>query len=273
MTKDRSMKGIVFDVIKYAVHDGPGIRTTVFLKGCPLRCWWCQNPESLKLEPEKVAHIDRRKYSNLFYSDNKNIIGRKVTVKQVMAEVEKDMIFYKQSGGGVTFSGGEPLMQPDFLFELLKTSKKKGIHAALDTSGFAPWSVLKRMMKYVDLFLYDLKLMDDKTHQKYTGESNKLILDNLKKLACNSGRIIIRFPVILGITDRNDNIHAIGRFVRTIKCIEQLHLLPYNYMCKDKYRRLKKKYTLKHIEPPSVCALRKIKKGFEKFGLHVKIRG
>ncbi len=265
-------QGIVFDVIKYAIDDGPGIRTTVFLKGCPLKCLWCQNPEGQKLGPEKVSYIERRKYSNLFYSENKNIVGRKVTAKQVMNEVEKDVIFYEQSGGGVTFSGGEPLMQPDFLFELLKMSKEKGIHTALDTSGFASWAALKYMMKYVDLFLYDLKLIDDELHKKYTCGSNKVILDNLKKLAQNGGYITIRFPVIHGITNDRDNIRAIGRFIQGIKGIEKLELLPYNLMCKDKYRRLKRRYALKHIEVPSQGELQKVKREFKTFGLDVMIR-
>ncbi|KPK63422.1 hypothetical protein AMJ83_07070 [candidate division WOR_3 bacterium SM23_42] len=273
MARVKQNKGMIFDIIRYAIHDGPGIRTTVFLKGCPLSCWWCQNPESQKLEPEKVGAIDRRKYSNLFYVEDGNIIGREVTVAQVMAEVDKDRIFYKYSGGGVTFSGGEPLMQPDFLLELLKVSKKKGLHTALDTSGYASWAIVRRILKDVDLFLYDLKLMDERVHQKYTGEGNELILDNLRKLARNKAHIIVRIPVITGITDKRENIREIGEFVRSVKGIEQMHLLPYNYLCKDKYQRMKREYAMQHIKPTSDQSLRKIKEHLETYGLRVKIEG
>ena len=273
MARGRQKKGIIFDIMRYAIHDGPGIRTTVFLKGCPLECWWCQNPESQKLEPEKVSAIDRRKYSNLFYVKDGNIIGREVTVEQVMTEIEKDKIFYEHSGGGVTLSGGEPLMQPDFLSGLLKASKEKGFHTALDTSGYAPWAILRRILKYVDLFLYDLKLMDERTHQKYTGEGNELILDNLIKLVRNKARIIVRIPVITGITDKQENIREIGEFVLSIKGIEELQLLPYNYLCKDKYQRMKREYAMQHVKPTSDGSLRKIKTRLETYGLRVRIEG
>jgi pyruvate formate lyase activating enzyme len=273
MPRVKQNKGIIFDIIRYAIHDGPGIRTTVFLKGCPLACWWCQNPESQKSEPEKVNAIDRRKYSNLFYGEDANIIGREVTIAQVMAEVDKDRIFYEYSGGGVTFSGGEPLMQPDFLLGLLMAGKKKGLRTALDTSGHASWASVRRIMKYVDLFLYDLKIMDERVHQKYTGEGNELILDNLKRLVRNKANIIVRIPVITGITDKKDNIRQIGEFVHEIKGIEQMHLLPYNYLCKDKYQRMKREYAMQHIKPTSDRSLLKIKASLETYGLHVKIEG
>jgi pyruvate formate lyase activating enzyme len=266
-------KGVVFDIVKYAVHDGPGIRTTVFLKGCPLKCLWCQNPESQRAEPERVGDVHGRKYSGIFFTKDKNFIGHEFTVQQVISEVKKDMVFYEHSRGGVTFSGGEPLMQPDFLFGLLKESKKHGMHTAVDTSGHAPWPVFKRIMKHVDLFLYDLKLMDDREHLKYTGVSNRLIVDNLKRLARGSVQIVIRLPVIVGITDRPANLRSIGLFVRGIKNIETIHLLPYNYLCKEKYNRMKIKYLFKHIEPPSGTHLRKIKKQLEAYDLRVGIRG
>lgn len=273
MARVKQNKGIIFDIMRYAIRDGPGIRTTVFLKGCPLACKWCQNPESQRLEPEKVDAIDRRKYSNLFYTKDGSIIGRQVTVSQIMAEVNKDRIFYEYSGGGVTFSGGEPLMQPNFLLDLLKASKKKGLHTTLDTSGHASWVVLRRILKYVDLFLYDLKLMDERAHQKYTGEGNELILDNLKRLVRNEANIIVRIPVITGITDKHENIRKIGEFVRSIKGIEELQLLPYNYLCKDKYQRMKREYAMQHIKPTPDGSLRKIKTQLETYGLRVKIEG
>jgi pyruvate formate lyase activating enzyme len=271
MAYNEQTKGIVFDIIKYAIHDGPGIRTTVFLKGCPLACWWCQNPESKHPQSEKVFDTSLRKYSNLFYDKDKNIIGRRVTAKQVMTEVEKDSVFYKYSGGGVTFSGGEPLMQPDFLLALLKVSKRLKIHTALDTSGYAPWLVFKQVLDYLDLFLYDLKLMDSDEHREYTGEDNTVILENIEKLAYNKANIIVRIPVITGITDRHKNIRAIGEFLRTIRGIELVDLLPYNYLCKDKYKRMKRDYSLKHIDPPTERRLSELKGTLETYGLSVKV--
>ena len=273
MAHSKKIKGIIFDIMKYAIHDGPGIRTTVFLKGCPLACWWCQNPESQKLEPEKISGGEHRKYSGLFYGADKGMIGHEVTVGRVMIEVEKDKIFYEYSGGGVTLSGGEPLMQPEFLSGLLKTCKKRGIHTALDTSGYAPWTVLKGILKYVDLFLYDLKLVDTNLHEKYTGEGNEIILDNLENLARNKANVVIRVPVITKITDTTDNIRAVGKFVRSLKGIEEVHLLPYNYLCKDKYQRIRREYVFKNTEPPSDAALQRMKQRLEESGLRVKIRG
>jgi pyruvate formate lyase activating enzyme len=273
MPRAKCSVGIIFDIIKYAVHDGPGIRTTVFLKGCPLKCLWCQNPESQKTEPEKVRDVRGRKYSSIFFAGGKNIIGHKVTVEQVMSEVKKDAIFYEHSGGGVTFSGGEPLMQPDFLLHLLKECKKQGIHTAVDTSGQAPWPVLKRIMKYTDLFLYDLKLMDDSEHKKYTGVSTDLILKNLQKLAAGSAPVVIRFPLIPGITDKPDNVRAVGSFLKSLKHVDTLHILPYNYLCKDKYRRMRRRYLLEDLAPPSNNALRAIGRRFKAFDLQVRTRG
>ena len=271
MASNENTKGIVFDIIKYAIHDGPGIRTTVFLKGCPLACWWCQNPESKHMQPEKVFDTNRRKYSHLFYDKDKNIIGRRVTVNQAMSEVEKDSVFYRYSGGGVTFSGGEPLMQPDFLLALLKSSKKRQIHTALDTSGYAPWRVFKQIMDYVDLFLYDLKLVDSDEHREYTGEDSTIILENIEKLAYNKANIIVRIPVITGITDRYKNIRAIGEFLRSIRGVELVDLLPYNYLCKGKYERMKRDYSLKHIEPPTEKRLSELKRTLETYGLSVGV--
>jgi pyruvate formate lyase activating enzyme len=273
MARSKEIKGIIFDIMKYAIHDGPGIRTTVFLKGCPLACWWCQNPESQKPQPEKIRSSERRKYSALFYGKDKGMIGHEVTVEQVMIEVEKDKIFYEYSGGGVTLSGGEPLMQPDFLLGLLKASKKQGIHTALDTSGYGPWTIFKRILKYVDLFLYDLKLIDARLHEKYTGEDNRIVLENLENLAQSKARVVIRLPVITKVTDTADNIRAVGKFAEGLKGIEELHLLPYNYLCRDKYQRIRRAYAFKNIEPPSDAALQRMKRWLEAYGLRVKIRG
>lgn len=272
MPRTKLPVGVIFDIIKYAVHDGPGIRTTVFMKGCPLRCIWCQNPESQKIELEKITDVRGRKYAGIFFAQDKNTVGHVVTVKQVVSELKKDAVFYEHSEGGVTFSGGEPLMQPDFLFLLLKESKKQGMHTAVDTSGYAPWSVFKRIMKYVDLFLYDLKLMDDVEHMKYTGVSNSLIMRNLKRLATCNVEISIRFPVITGVTDNSHNLRAIGQFLRGLDSIDRVELLPYNYLCKDKYRRMGKRYALESLEPPSDELLQTIGRRLNTYGLKTRVR-
>jgi pyruvate formate lyase activating enzyme len=205
--------GIVFDIKKFSIHDGPGIRTTIFFKGCPLRCWWCHNPEGLTPEPELMIRANRcircdacldvcphgaisRDGDKVFtdvakclrcgtcvaacYAEARQIVGQEMAAAQVMAEIERDVPFYDESGGGATFSGGEPLLQPDFLCELLSACRARGIHTAVDTCGFAPWEVLDSVRKYVDLFLYDLKLMDEARHRAFTGVSNALILSNLR---------------------------------------------------------------------------------------------
>jgi pyruvate formate lyase activating enzyme len=269
----KSPVGVIFDIVKYAVHDGPGIRTTVFMKGCPLRCLWCQNPESQQIEPERIRGVRDRKYSGIFFGQDKNTVGHVVTVEQVVSELKKDTVFYEHSGGGVTFSGGEPLMQPDFLLSLLRESKKQGMHTAVDTSGYVPWADFKRIIRYVDLFLYDLKLMDDAEHVKYTGASNSLIMMNLKRLAKHKAHISIRFPVITGITDSPNNLRAIGRFLYDLNGIDTLDLLPYNYLCKDKYRRMGVEYALEGIEPPSNRRLQAIGKRLRTYGLKTRIRG
>ena len=185
------MKGVIFDIKRFAVHDGPGIRTTVFLQGCPLGCWWCHNPEG-----------------------QRNNAGNKVSVAEVMDEVIKDSIFYEESNGGVTFSGGEPLHQSGFLSELLKGCKKEGFHTCVDTSGYATKESIDLIMDDTDLFLFDLKHTDDTVHRKYTGVSNSCIIDNLKYLAGKKKEIILRFPVIPGINDSTDNISEMLKLLK-----------------------------------------------------------
>ena len=184
------VKGIIFDIKHYAIHDGPGIRTTVFLKGCAASCWWCHNPESQCLEIEKTAR------TNTFDGicvEEEEIVGNLMTVEEVMHEIMKDKVFYDESGGGATFSGGEPLIQPDFLKAVLKHCRNRGIHTTLDTTGYASWETFKSIIPNVDLFLYDIKFVDDSQHQKYTGVSNASILYNLKNLVRHKKKIILRF--------------------------------------------------------------------------------
>ncbi len=190
--------GIVFRIKKYAIHDGPGIRTTVFLKGCPLACWWCHNPEGQSMEPQPIAPA--RGGDGAGDPVRGETVGRRMTVAEVIAQVSRDLIFYDESGGGATFSGGEPLMQPEFLAALLDGCRRERVHTAVDTSGYAPGGVFNAIAARADLLLFDLKLMDDAEHRACTGVSNRPILENLAAAARDGRPLRIRFPVIPGIS-------------------------------------------------------------------------
>lgn len=251
--------GIIFDIKRFAVHDGRGIRSTIFFKGCPMSCWWCHNPESQIKGPEEVP--------------GKETIGKKVSVEYVITEIEKDTVFYDDSGGGVTFSGGEPLMQPYFLKALLDECKERDIHTILDTSGYTPAHIFRSIIDKVDLFHYDLKLMDNEQHKKYTGVSNHQVNENLKTLAEKKKRVVIRFPVIPGITDGQRNIQEMAEFILNLKGIEAVNLLPYHRTAEGKYRRLKKEYLLEGLKNPTKKRMEEIKKSFAQYGFKVEIGG
>jgi len=300
------IKGIVFDIKKFSIHDGPGIRTTVFFKGCPLSCWWCHNPESQAPEPElvfresrcircgtcevvcaqgaiswdgDVVSTDGEKCTlcgdcvEVCYAEAREIAGQEMTVAQVMAEIERDIPFYDESGGGVTFSGGEPLFQLDFLFALLRACKEKEIHTALDTCGFAPWETLDDYREYVDLFLYDLKLIDDAQHRKFTGVSNELILRNLQMLSERGHNIFLRVPIVPGINDDDENIRQTGAFAAALPHLNRVDILPYHPAAVEKYKRLNKIYGLPETRPLSDERIVEIAQILEGFGLQVKIGG
>jgi pyruvate formate lyase activating enzyme len=267
-------KGLIFDIRRFTVHDGPGIRTTVFFKGCPLNCWWCHNPESHSCHPEeslKTLNLDGKKFSL------KEMIGKWMSVDEVMSELRMDRIFYAESSGGVTFSGGEPLMQPEFLLELLKECKANSLHTTLDTSGYADQEIIEKMYSRTDLFLYDLKLMDDTDHIRYTGVSNKPILENLKYLIFQGKQIIIRIPVIPGITDTLKNIQEIKEFLSNLMKERRstsplkISLLPYHSIAKNKYARFHIDNKMKHLKDLTKESLIPIKKEFEAEGFQVKI--
>ncbi len=243
-------KGVIYDIKRYAIHDGPGIRTTIFLKGCPLDCWWCHNPESRLPDPEARNELAVRQSFGLLKSDD-NKIGKMVSSSEVLKEIEKDTLFYDESGGGVTFSGGEPLMQTDFLQEMLRKCKKQTLHTAVDTSGYAPYTDFEKINDYVDLYLYDLKLMDDVNHVKYAGYSNHTILENLEKLARADKKIWLRIPLIPGITDTDRNLKEIIDYLIEIKKITDVQLLAYNRMGESKYPRLNKENRLGKKETQS----------------------
>ncbi|MBU1198261.1 MAG: glycyl-radical enzyme activating protein [Nanoarchaeota archaeon] len=257
----------IFDIKRYAIHDGPGIRTSIFFKGCPSQCEWCHNPEARDLGGDVIDYT-----SQDYMLDSKLGTGKRISIEQLMNEIEKDVIFYDTSGGGVTFSGGEPLLQYIFLEKILNKCKQKGIHTALDTTGYTPQVVFDSIIDKVDLFLYDLKLIDDDQHKKFIGISNYFIHENLKKLAEKQKNVWIRFPVIPKITDTKENIEQLKEFVSSLN-FKDISLLPYHKIADSKYEKLGLKNKMKGIEPPSEEFMHKLKKEFEKDGFNVRIEG
>ncbi len=257
--------GIIFDLKKFAIHDGPGIRTTVFMKGCPLDCGWCHNPEGRKNDPEKILIRNRNSKEESF--------GREITAINLLKEIEKDRVFYEQSGGGVTFSGGEPMSQVEFLAEMLQLCKRNKISTAVDTSGYAPFEFFKKIYDLTDLFLYDLKIMDNDLHQHFTGVSNKLILDNLTKLADMGNKIIARIPVIPGVTDSKDNFDNIVKFLVPLKNITEICLLPYNKLGEDKRERFGLSNNLGKLSIQENEEMNRLADIFDSSRFRVKIKG
>ena len=265
------MKGLIFDIKRFALHDGPGIRTTVFLKGCPLNCMWCHNPESRCFSTEPYMHVD--KLEGKVFKKQKEI-GYWKTVEKVMIEIEKDNVFFEESGGGVTFSGGEPFAQYEFLTGLLTACRNKNIHTSVDTTGFIEKKKLESVYKLVDLFLYDLKHMDDKLHKKFTGVSNKLIIENLEWLSNRKRNIRIRFPVVPGYNDSEKNINLMRILLEKLyPNVKHIDLLPYHKMAGSKAKRLGLKQQVDEIEEPDTFKLGSIRKKFEEIGFTVGIGG
>jgi pyruvate formate lyase activating enzyme len=285
------MQGYIFNIQRYSIHDGPGIRTTVFVKGCPLHCAWCHNPEAmgfgfeLGLQPERCincrecvavcengvhsftvdgTHVIHREYCKgcgecveVCYAQALEGIGRTVTVDEALAEVERDRPFYATSGGGMTISGGEPLRQPDFARELLRRCREQGIHTALDTSGFAPYPLLRSVAEHADLVLYDIKHMDSARHRELTGVPNEVILENLRRLYADEwpGEIWIRFPFVPTLNGQDENVEAMGRFLADLTADGRrgkLHVdvLPYHPLGTSKYRKLGLDYALSELRTP-----------------------
>jgi pyruvate formate lyase activating enzyme len=300
------VKGVVFDVKRFAIHDGPGIRTTVFLKGCPLECRWCHNPEGQSAEKELVIHksrciacgacldvcpegaislndtlavTDRRLCSacgacvEVCYAEARELAGREMTVGEVVAEIERDRAFYDESGGGVTFSGGEPLLQQGFLLSLLEACADRGIDAAVDTCGFCAWEQLDAARNHTALFLYDLKLLDETRHRELTGVSNLLILENLMALSQTGHTIILRMPVIPGANDDAEEVRRIGEFAADLPALHCIDLLPYHDIAMEKYRRLDRTYPLSGVRRPSAQLMDEVAGILRGLGLTVRIGG
>jgi len=264
------MLATIFDIKHFAVHDGPGIRQTVFFKGCPLNCWWCHNPESQYVNPEKFIKINKLDGKEF---EKEITVGYKVTVDELFKTISGDQVFFEESGGGVTFSGGEPLMQADFLYEIAKLCKQNNIHTCIDTTGFASEKTIKKIAEVTDLFLYDIKLIDNELHKKYTGVHIDEILRNLKWLDQNNKNVILRFPVIPGITDTEKNISEIKSFIKSLKNINQIDLLPYHNISNGKYSRFKKVNKMSNTRALSDNDMKLLKAEFESISFHVSIGG
>lgn len=241
MTQDYLQQtGRIFDIQKYSIHDGPGIRTIVFLKGCVLRCRWCCNPESQEYSVQQMIVGGKPK-----------TMGRDVTVAEVMEEVERDRPYYRRSGGGLTLSGGECLCQPDFSAALLRAAKENGINTAIESTGCAKWEQIQKLLPYLDLYLMDIKHMSSQKHKQFTSQPNELILENARKIAENAKHLIIRVPVIPTFNDTVPEISAIAKFAASLPNVKELHLLPYHRMGADKYTGLGRDYTLSTLVPPT----------------------
>ncbi len=285
--------GLVFNIQRFSVHDGPGIRTTVFMKGCPLHCRWCSNPESINpysevmvsdsrcilcgrcaevcpqkaIKLNKIRKIDRLrcdlclKCADVCPTGAIKTIGQFMTIHEVLSEIMRDELFYQNSGGGVTISGGEPLMQWRFVRNLLKGCQLEGIHTALDTSGYASKAILEEVLEYVDLCLYDIKHTDTESHRRGTGRRSRRIIENFY-LTAKSVRTWLRVPVIPGYNDSEENIVSLIRLAKEGD-VEKISLLPYHEYGKTKYKQLGRIYRLGHLRPPSNNYLERLQKRFQ----------
>lgn len=298
--------GLIFNIQRYSVHDGPGIRTTVFLKGCPLRCEWCHNPEGISPRPQVIFLENRcigcgechaacrfgaeapgagplpaRNQACVACGDcveacpavAREMAGRRMTTEAVLETVLQDRVFYDESGGGVTFSGGEPLMQPGFLLELLQACHAQGLHTAVDTSGLAPLQRLLAVAPFTDLFLYDIKMMDDVKHRLHTGVSNVTMLENLRALGRVHNQIWVRVPIIPGINDDQADLKAIARFAANIPSVRQVNLLPFHRTGLPKSARLGALAGMAGVRPPSAQAMAAAAGLFNHAGLRAEIGG
>lgn len=261
------MHGNIFDIKRYAIHDGPGIRTTVFLKGCRLRCRWCHNPESQSMTPVSMRQV--RKLNGREFPEDRTV-GYVISVDDLMKEICKDYVFFEESGGGVTFSGGEPLMQASFVLECLKQCKARHIHTCIDTSGVFPGQLLEEICRYTDLFLYDVKTANAGKFSKFVGEGFGEVVLHLQQIAACGNRILIRIPVIPGVNDDNVSIEEIIGLLRGIPAVREVNLLPFHRTGADKYKRLGMNWEMGDQASLTDRDLIGIKKQFEQAGFFMK---
>jgi pyruvate formate lyase activating enzyme len=307
MTGAGDVTGVVFNIQRYSIHDGPGIRTTAFLKGCPLQCAWCQNPESQIMRPEiffvsencqgcgacaqvcpqgaiavvdGLARTDRAKCigcgkcTEVCPNEARNLMGRSQTAQEVFEELAADEIFYQRSGGGATLSGGEPLAQPEFATAVFRLCREASIHTALDTCGHAPWETMRQVLEYVDLVLYDLKHMDPERHKKYTGVSNELILEGARRIRQLGVPMLARIPLIPGFNDDAQNLLATAQFIATeMGDSIPVHLLPYHRLGETKHERMEQPGKAIAAQPPSDEQMEEMRAVFESLGLEVHLGG
>lgn len=253
--------GRIFDIQRFSIHDGPGIRTILFLKGCFLHCRWCCNPESQSYEIGEMTLAGKTK-----------TVGRDITVRDLMEEAASDRIYFDRSGGGITLSGGECLAQPDFTEGLLRAAHDYGLTTAIETTGFASREILDRVIPHVDYVLMDIKHMECGKHATYTGKPNDLILENAKYIAKTAKNLTIRTPVVPTFNDTPAEIAAISRFAATLPGVTEHHLLPYHRLGQDKYAGIGRSYTLSQIEPPSAEQMQTLKKAAEQAAPRLKIQ-
>lgn len=299
---------IVTNIQKFSVHDGPGIRSVIFLKGCPLRCKWCANPENIRKEPQLLFYrrqcircglcakrcengaiamesgfpdTSRSRCRNcgrcadVCASGARVIKGQRMTAEEICGVVDRDLPFYRNSGGGITFSGGEPLLYPDLVAQVCRTYREKGLNTAVETCGCIPWGQVEQVLPWVDLFLFDLKLVNDEKHRTFCGVGNTQILENLRRL-CRSGqtRVIIRMPVIPGINDGQEDLEAAAGFLEGLKgAFESVHCLPYHNYGASKYEAMGMEYELENLQMPEQERMEQLQAMFALRGLTVQIGG
>lgn len=266
------MTGLLFSIKRYSVHDGPGIRVTFFMKGCPLSCLWCHNPEGISPEPQTI--LQTKRVGDREFTENETA-GAYYSVEEIVDLLEKERIFFRQSKGGATFSGGEPMMQYGFLTEVLKACRDNGFHTAVDTSGYAAVEHFLEVIPHADLFLFDIKHLDERKHLEYTGVSNDLILSNLRLILDSGKKVMLRIPVVSGLNDDPEHLSDLRDFIADIKCenLLRVNLLPFHRIGIAKYRKFDIQYRMVETAQPAGERMNELKGFFEKTGVRIKVGG
>jgi pyruvate formate lyase activating enzyme len=300
---DRRTTGLIFDIQRFSLHDGHGIRTLVFMKGCPLECAWCSNPESQKPRPEIMFYREKclrceaclaacpnaallkaafprtpdaclgcGRCVAVCFAEARHLVGRRVSVAEVLKVIRSDRVFYEQSGGGVTVGGGEPALQSGFVAELLAGCRRDGLHTALETCGYSPWKDLESVLRHVNQLLFDIKHLDPVRHRELTGVDNSRILDNARRAASRAGEMVVRLPLIPGYNNDEVNLRALGRFVKEeLSGVSRIDLLPYHSTGESKSVRLFRDYSLAGLTPLANDDVLNAQSILQSYGLEVHI--